>query len=80
MMIEELGQEPKKIYKNFNEEALSAASIGQIHLAELANGKKVAVKVQRSEVKKEIGGLLEAIGNLCRFFEHKTDWGRRYHI
>jgi len=42
----ELGRPPAEIFDRFEVEPLSAASIGQVHVAELA-GRRVAVKVQR---------------------------------
>ena len=51
-------------FKNFNETPLAAASVGQVHLAELADGQKVVVKVRRPRIMeiatREIAGLLAA--------------------
>ncbi|MBA2368610.1 MAG: AarF/ABC1/UbiB kinase family protein [Candidatus Protochlamydia sp.] len=76
----ELGDSPNVFFKNFEKKSLSAASLGQIHLAELANGKKVAVKIQRSGAQEEILELLEALGKLGQFLENRTEWGKKYHI
>jgi len=43
----ELGACPDKLFKNFSKEPIAAASIGQVHRAQLPNGSQVAVKVQR---------------------------------
>jgi predicted unusual protein kinase regulating ubiquinone biosynthesis (AarF/ABC1/UbiB family) len=42
---EQVGKSPSEVYDSFTKEALHAASMGQVHQAEL-NGKKLAVKVQ----------------------------------
>lgn len=42
---EQLGKSPSEIYDSFSKEALHAASMGQVHQAEL-NGQRLAVKVQ----------------------------------
>jgi len=51
---EELGAPPDEIYASFDEEPLAAASIGQVHRATLADGRKVVVKVQRPGVAEQM--------------------------
>lgn len=41
----ELGKPIGEIFKSFDEKALAAASIGQVHRATLHDGKKIVVKV-----------------------------------
>ncbi|NQZ88551.1 MAG: AarF/ABC1/UbiB kinase family protein [Colwellia sp.] len=45
-MVQELGSAPKVLFKEFESEAFSAASIGQVHRALSFNDEKLAVKVQ----------------------------------
>jgi predicted unusual protein kinase regulating ubiquinone biosynthesis (AarF/ABC1/UbiB family) len=45
-MVQELGSTPKQLFKEFDSEAFSAASIGQVHQALSFNDEKLAVKVQ----------------------------------
>ena len=45
-MVQELGNTPKQLFKEFDSQAFSAASIGQVHSALSFNGEKLAVKVQ----------------------------------
>jgi predicted unusual protein kinase regulating ubiquinone biosynthesis (AarF/ABC1/UbiB family) len=42
----ELGARPEEIFAYFSPEPVAAASIGQVHMARLANGTELAVKVQ----------------------------------
>jgi ubiquinone biosynthesis protein len=46
----ELNKPLKKIFSEFNETPIAAASMGQVHIATLKDGTKVAVKVQRPSV------------------------------
>ena len=45
-MVQELGNTPKQLFKEFDSQAFSAASIGQVHRALSFNDEKLAVKVQ----------------------------------
>src|SRR3989338_2162808 len=51
---EELGKSLSELYKSFSEKPLAAASIAQVHEAELHDGTKVVVKVQRPGIDKLI--------------------------
>jgi predicted unusual protein kinase regulating ubiquinone biosynthesis (AarF/ABC1/UbiB family) len=42
----ELGARPEKIFAYFSPQPVAAASIGQVHMARLADGTELAVKVQ----------------------------------
>jgi ubiquinone biosynthesis protein len=50
----ELGQPIERLFLEFAEEPIAAASIGQVHEAVLPNGRKVAVKVQRPTAPRQI--------------------------
>jgi predicted unusual protein kinase regulating ubiquinone biosynthesis (AarF/ABC1/UbiB family)/DNA-binding XRE family transcriptional regulator len=51
VFLEDFGKTPKQIFKKFNPHPFSAASIGQVHLAEDDEGEKLAVKVQYPGIK-----------------------------
>jgi len=50
----ELGDYPEKLFKSFDSVAFAAASIGQVHRAELKDGRKVAIKIQYPNVRETI--------------------------
>lgn len=62
----ELGDYPEKLFKNFNPEAIAAASIGQVHEAELKNGQKVAIKIQYPNVRNTIHSDLTMAKSLMK--------------
>ena len=43
-----------RLFVDFDPVPVAAASIGQVHLAELANGRRVAVKVQRPNAARQV--------------------------
>ncbi|MBL6449244.1 AarF/ABC1/UbiB kinase family protein [Fulvivirga sp. 29W222] len=55
-----LGKGPDKIFDSFSKNAVNAASIGQVHQAEL-NGKKLAVKIQYPGVSDSISSDLRMV-------------------
>ncbi len=50
----EFGEPPQRVFKKFEREPFAAASIGQVHRAELRDGSRVAVKVQYPGVRDAI--------------------------
>src|SRR5919106_571565 len=54
MIESELGLELEKLFLEFDEQPIAAASIGQVHRATLPNGVRVAVKVQRPNAARQI--------------------------
>src|SRR5207247_5844250 len=50
----EFGRSPGRVFRRFEREPFAAASIGQVHRAELSDGTRVAVKVQYPGVRQAI--------------------------
>ena len=46
VLVEEFGQSPEKLFAKFDSRAFAAASLGQVHKAQLPDGTPVAVKIQ----------------------------------
>ena len=57
----ELGQKTKSVFR-FIEPAIAAASLGQVHLAELKNGDKVAVKIRYPDIADAVDAELRLVG------------------
>lgn len=65
----ELKKPSNKIFNNFSLEPEAAASLAQVHLAELKTGKRVVVKVQRPNIKRMITTDLEILYGLAKLAE-----------
>lgn len=61
-----LGAGMDQLFESFDEEAFAAASIGQVHLARLHDGRRVAVKVQYPAIDQIIKADLDNLRTLFR--------------
>ena len=68
------GQPVEEVFKRFDLEPLAAASIAQVHTAQMANGQEVILKVLRPGVLEQIEcdlGVLQMIARLAdKYWEH----------
>jgi len=62
---QELGQRPEALFKSFDHTAMAAASLGQVHRAELSDGTMVAVKVQYPGIHHTIESDLKLLRKLA---------------
>lgn len=76
----ELGTKINKAFSSFNPEPLAAASLGQVHLAALHDGRPVAVKVQRPNIARQIEADFAALEELADFMDRHTKLGQRYQL
>ncbi len=63
---EELGERLKDVFDDFDEEAIAAASIGQVYRATLLDGRRVAVKVQYPGVAAAVRADMQNLGLILR--------------
>lgn len=61
---EDFGRPPEKLFRRFEERPFAAASIGQVHRAQLDDGTRVAVKVQYPGVAEAIGADLSNLNTI----------------
>lgn len=64
----ELGKYPEQVFKRFESEAFAAASLGQVHRAQLKSGEEVVVKVQYPGVDKTVAQDLQNMKALLQVF------------
>ena len=57
----DLKKSPEDIFAEFDYKPIAAASIGQVYLAKLKSGEKVAVKIQYPEIAKALDGDLKNV-------------------
>ena len=69
---EELELPIEKLFLEFDEAPMAAASIGQVHRAVLPNGRRVAVKVQRPEAPRQIEADLALLYQAARIAKERV--------
>jgi len=78
LVTRELGVSLRHGFTSFEEQPLAAASLAQVHRAELPSGRQVVVKVQRPGVRETVRDDMAALGELAEFADAHTDVGRRF--
>jgi ubiquinone biosynthesis protein len=76
----ELGVRLSKAFSEFERTPLAAASLAQVHRAALRDGRPVAVKVQRPDVRERIAEDMEVLGQIAELLDRHTDLGKRYEL
>ena len=74
----ELGVRLSKAFAYFDPEPLAAASLAQVHRAQMRDGREVVVKVQRPNIREQIVEDLESLGQIAEFLDSHTELGKRY--
>lgn len=65
-LLEEYGRPPCDVFAKFEELPIASASIGQVHLARLTDGTKVAVKVQYPDIEEVVRRDLATLRRIFR--------------
>jgi len=76
IITEELGAAPEQLYQVFSPTPFAAASTAQVHRAELADGTKVVVKVQRPGIRKQMKADIGVMGSLSNVLERRSQYAR----
>src|SRR5207302_8525825 len=74
----ELGVRLSKAFLEFEATPIASASLGQVHRARLRDGRPVAVKVQRPNIREQMVDDLEALEEIAEFLDKHTELGKRY--
>lgn len=77
IVMSELGVRISKAFSRFDVEPVAAASLGQVHVAALRDGRPVVVKVQRPNIRAQIAEDFEVLGEIAAFLDEHTAMGKR---
>lgn len=69
----ELGESIDDLFSTFEEKPIASASIGQVHMAQMHDGKRVVVKVQHKKIESIINNDLEILTGLAQLAEKLDD-------
>jgi len=78
IVTSELGVRMSKAFSDFESKPIASASLGQVHLARLRDGRPVAVKVQRPNIREQMVEDFDALGEIAEFLDNRTEFGQRY--
>lgn len=73
---QDLGKSIEELYQSFDPIPLAAASLGQVHRAQLHSGEEVVVKVQRPGLRKLFEIDLQILKGITRYFQNHPEWGK----
>jgi predicted unusual protein kinase regulating ubiquinone biosynthesis (AarF/ABC1/UbiB family) len=70
------GRAPSEVFAEFDPDPIASASIGQVHVARLHTGEKVAVKVQYPDIEEIVRTDLRALRRIFGLLGHfMPEWG-----
>ena len=72
VIAEDLKQPIGRLFVEFDELPMAAASIGQVHRALLPNGRQVAVKVQRPNAPRQVESDIQLLEQAARFIKERV--------
>jgi ubiquinone biosynthesis protein len=61
LFVDELGDDPAKLFKEFDDQPFASASIAQVHYARLHTGEEVVVKIQRPGIRRRVASDLQIL-------------------
>ena len=80
MVEKELGVRISKAFSRFDRAPFAAASLGQVHYAEMRDGRPVAVKVQRPGVPELIDADLESLLQIAQLLDRRSGFAERFDL
>ncbi|NJP11395.1 MAG: AarF/ABC1/UbiB kinase family protein [Leptolyngbyaceae cyanobacterium RU_5_1] len=72
---QDLSKPIQELYRNFDPIPIAAASLGQVHRAQLHSGDEVVIKVQRPGLVKLFKIDLAILRGVARYFQNHPEWG-----
>ncbi len=71
----DFGKSIPELFNSFDPIPLAAASLGQVHKAQLHSGEEIVVKVQRPGLKRLFDIDLRILKGIARYFQRHPEWG-----
>lgn len=71
-IVSRLGNAPEKLFKSFQSLPFAAASLGQVHAAEMKDSKKVAIKVQYPGIAGTIKSDIKLLRKILKMLPYKA--------
>ena len=76
IVTQDLGKPIPTLYQSFDPIPMAAASLGQVHRAQLHSGEDVVVKVQRPGLRQLFEIDLQILRGIARYFQSHPEWGK----
>lgn len=76
IIVQELGDEPEKLFATFEPEPFAAASTAQVHRATLHDGSTVVVKIQRPNIDVTVKADLNVMRDLTKSIQRRQVWAQ----
>ncbi len=80
IIARELGVRMNRAFHQFDPTPIAAASLGQVHRAQLPDGRWVAVKIQRPNIRQLVLDDFEALRQIIQTVDQYTQLGRQYNL
>ncbi len=75
-----LKRPPEEVFAEIDKTPLASASLAQVHAGKLKTRQKVAIKVQRANIRPTLKTDLEIIHDIARYAQQHTPWGKLYNL
>ncbi len=72
----DFGRPLTELYHSFEPVPIAAASLGQVHCAQLHSGEEVVVKIQRPGLARLFEIDLSILKGIAQYFQNHREWGR----
>ena len=80
ILQQEIGMRVSKAFQDLEAEPIAAASLGQVHRGILRDGRLVAVKVQRPNIRTKVLEDLRVISEVASFLDKHSELGNRFRL
>ncbi len=73
---DDFGRSLTELYDSFDQVPIAAASLGQVHCAQMHSGEEVVVKIQRPGLSRLFEIDLSILKGIAQYFQNHPDWGK----